>query len=362
MDAVMFAPAAQSQAVQVRHGHKKLLLGLGAALLAAIAGGFGYEWFTVGRFVESTNDAYVGGDVTAIAPHVAGFVSEIAVGDNEYVKQGQLLMRLDDRDFAAADAHAEAVVGEKRAALADLEAKYTLQQSTIRQANAALSARVAEAAFARDDDARYQGLMRAVATSRQAVERAFAADQEAQSDVAGARANVAAANQQVSVLEADIAQARADVAQAEADLKTARLNLTYTEIRAPVDGYLGNRAVHIGAYVSVGTYLASVIPAHGLWVDANFKEDQLAHIRPGQNVTISADVLPNQKFSGHVASLAPGTGAVFSVIPPENATGNFTKIVQRVPVRIVLDQERATLGGLRPGLSIVAKVDTRSAL
>jgi membrane fusion protein (multidrug efflux system) len=362
MDAVMFAPGAQSQTAPARHGYRKLLLELGAVLVAAIAGVFGYQWFTAGRFIESTNDAYVGGDVTAIAPHVAGFVSEIAIGDNQYVRQGQLLMRLDDRDFVAADAHAEAVVSGKRAALADLEARYTLQQSTIREANATLSAKVAQAAFAKDDDARYQSLMRAVATSRQAVQRAYAADQEAQSDVAGARANATAANQQLSVLEADIAQARADVAQADADLKTARLNLTYTEIRAPVDGYLGNRAVHVGAYVGVGTYLASVIPAHGLWVDANFKEDQLAHIRPGQDVVIFADVLPNEKFRGHVASLAPGTGAVFSVIPPENATGNFTKIVQRVPVRILLDSDGATLGGLRPGLSIVAKVDTRSAL
>ena len=130
------------------------------------------------------------------------------------------------------------------------------------------------------------------------------------------------------------------MAQAQADLQTARLNLGYTEIRAPIDGYVGNRAAQVGAYVAAGTYLLSVVPSHGLWVDANFKEDQLARMTPGEPATVVADVLPGHAFHGHVASLAPGTGAVFSVIPPENATGNFTKIVQRVPVRILLDGER----------------------
>jgi len=165
----------------------------------------------------------------------------------------------------------------------------------------------------------------------------LAADDEARSATKAAEAGLAAARQQLSVLSADIAGARADVAQAKADLETARLNLGYTEICSPIDGYVGNRAAQVGAYVANGAYLLSVIPAHGLWVDANFKEDQLADMRPGQPVTIVADVLPGRNFHGHVESLAPGTGAVFSVIPPENATGNFTKIVQRVPVRIALD-------------------------
>jgi Barrel-sandwich domain of CusB or HlyD membrane-fusion len=148
-------------------------------------------------------------------------------------------------------------------------------------------------------------------------------------------------------------------AQAKADLETARLNLGYTEICSPIDGYVGNRAAQVGAYVANGAYLVSVIPAHGLWVDANFKEDQLAEMRPGQPATIVADVLPGRAFRGHVESLAPGTGAVFSVIPPENATGNFTKIVQRVPVRIALDDGAASLGELRPGLSTTVSVDTK---
>ncbi len=339
---------------------KKVLLLTGALLLTAAATAWGYRWFTVGRYIESTDDAYVGGDVTAIAPHVAGFVSEIAVTDNQFVRQGQLLIRLDARDFRAARDHAAAVVAAKRAALADLKAKYVLQQSTIRQTDADMASKQAAATFARADDARYQNLMRAVATSEQAMQKALTADQQAQSDVTAARAALSGAHQQLAVLTADTDQARADLAQAEADLRTAELNLGYAEIRSPIDGYIGNRAIRTGAYVTVGSYLVSIIPAHGLWVDANFKEDQLAHIRPGEDATVAADVLPGREFHGHVASLAPGTGAVFSVIPPENATGNFTKIVQRVPVRIVLDRADATLGGLRPGLSITASIDTRS--
>lgn len=339
---------------------KKILLLTGALLLAGAGGVYGYKWLTVGRYVESTDDAYVGGDVTAIAPHVAGFVSAIAVTDNQFVRRGQLLLRLDDRDFRAAKDHAAAVVAGKQAALADLQAKYLLQQSTIRETDANVASKQAAASFARTDNARYQNLLRAVAASEQATQRALTADQQAQSDVAAARAASSGAHQQLSVLAADINQARADVAQAGADLRTAELNLGYTEIHSPIDGYIGNRAIRTGAYVTVGSYLVSIIPAHGLWVDANFKEDQLAHIRMGEDANVVADVLPGRIFHGHVASLAPGTGAVFSVIPAENATGNFTKIVQRVPVRIVLDSTDATLGGLRPGLSITASINTRS--
>jgi membrane fusion protein, multidrug efflux system len=338
---------------------RKQLLALGVSLGALAAATFGYHWATVGRFIETTDDAYVGGDVTAIAPHVAGFVSDIEVSDNQHVRKGQLLMRLDNRDFGAVEDHARAVVANKIAVLADLQAKYAAQESSVREADADLAAKNAQAKFARDDDVRYQNLQRAVAISRQDAQRAQAADQVAQASVAAAGATVAASNQQLSVLSAEIEQARADIAQAQADLRTASLNLGYTEIRSPVDGYIGNRAVRVGAYVPVGAYLASVVPAHGLWVDANLKEDQLARVHPGESATVAADVLPGRKFQGRVVSVAPGTGSVFSVIPPENATGNFTKIVQRVPVRIELDSADAQLGGLRPGLSITASIDTR---
>jgi membrane fusion protein (multidrug efflux system) len=334
-------------------------LGL-ACVLALAASGYGYYWWTVGSYFQGTDDAYVGGDVTPISPHISGFIAQVAVIDNQLVKAGQLLVRLDDRDMRAAVAHAEAVLGQRQATLASLQAQYVLQQSTIEQADADVDAKSAEAAFAKIDAERYRTLARTNDASQQQAQKTAATDQAARAAVTASQATLAAAKQQLSVLGANIEEASAAVAQAKADLDTARLNLGYTEIRSPIDGYVGNRAAKIGAYVAQGTYLLSVAPAYGLWVDANFKEDQLARMKPGQPATIVADVLPGRVFHGHVVSLAPATGAVFSVIPPENATGNFTKIVQRVPVRIALDDRDATLAAIRLGLSTYATVDTRS--
>ena len=340
----------------------KALALAGAGLLAATGGAwYATDWWHVGRFIEVTDDAYAGGNVTAVSPHVAGFISEIPVSDNQRVAAGQLLVRLDPRDFRAALDRAQAIADEREATLAGLEAKYVLQQQLIAKAEAELSATAAKAAFAREDAIRYRNLAATSYGSRQNAERAVAVDQEAQSASKAAEAALAAARQQMTVLQADIAAARAGVAQAKADLETARLNLGYTEIRSPIDGYVGNRAAQVGAYIKGGAYLLSVIPARDLWIDANFKEDQLAQMRPGQPATVVADVLPGETFHGHVESLAPGTGSLFSVIPPENATGNFTKIVQRVPVRIALDGADARLGELRPGLSITVSIDTRSS-
>jgi membrane fusion protein, multidrug efflux system len=335
------------------------LAGLAGCLVLGAAR-YGYEWWSVGRFIESTDDAYVGGNVTPISPHVAGFVAEILVATNDHVRAGQPLIRLDDRDFRAAVDRATAVVAARQAALASLEARDRLQQSTIGRAKADLDARTAEATFAKQDDLRYRQLAQSSAGSMQNAEKALAANQVAQSAVVSAGAALDAAKQQLAVFDADIAEARAAVTQAEADLQTATLNLGYTEIRSPIDGYIGNRAAQVGAYVSGGAYLLTVVPAHELWVDANFKEDQLERMAPGQPATVVADTLPDHIFHGRVLSVAPGAGAIFSVIPPENATGNFTKIVQRVAVRVALDPDDEKLGALRPGLSTTASVDIRS--
>lgn len=357
--AVERATTAGKAATGLRFGRKQLVLA-GLALAITLGGiGYGRYWWETGRFIEATDDAYAGGNVTAVSPHVAGFVAEILVGDNEHVGAGQILIRLDARDYRAALDHAQAVAEERQAARTGLEAKYALQEAMIRQAEADLAAKAAHANFAVADAVRYRNLALTGYGTRQNAERTSAADTEAQAGIKASEAGLAAARQQLTVLAADIAAARAAVAQAKADLATARLNLGYTEIRSPIDGYTGNRAAQIGAYVASGAYLLSIIPAHGLWVDANFKEDQLAQMRPGQPAAVIADVLPGKIFRGHVESLAPGTGAIFSVIPPENATGNFTKIVQRVPVRIALDDADARLGEMRPGLSTTVSVDTR---
>jgi len=339
---------------------RRSLVAIALSLLTLAALWYGEQWWTAGRFVETTDDAYVGGDVTPIAPHVAGFVAQILVADNQYVRQGQPLIRLDARDFQAALDRATAIVSERQADLANLEAKTTLQQATIRQAEADLAAKKAAAVFADEDAIRYRTLARVSAGSVQDSQRALAATQTAQAAVLASAAALDAAKQELAVLETEIAGAKAAETQAAADRQTAQLNLGYTEIDAPIDGYVGDRAAQIGAYITSGTELLSIVPAHGLWIDANFKEDELAHMKPGQPATVVADVLPGRVFRGHVLSLAPATGAVFSVIPAQNATGNFTKIVQRVPVRIALDGADATLDLLRPGLSTTVAVDTKS--
>jgi membrane fusion protein, multidrug efflux system len=236
-----------------------------------------------------------------------------------------------------------------------------LQQSTVRQQEADLSAKAAQLTFATQDASRYDKLAQTSAGSRQDAQRSASVEQVSRAAVAASAASLQAGRQQLKVVEAQIAEADADLAQSRSDLETARLNIGYTEIRAPIDGYVGNRAAQVGAFVNAGSYLVSIIPANGLWVDANFKEDQLTRMSDGDTATVIADVLPGHAFRGHVASFAPGTGAVFSVIPAENATGNFTKIVQRVPVRVLLDAGDADLRMLRPGLSIIAHVDTRSS-
>ena len=336
-------------------------LGLVVAVLAILSGGAwaGRHWWAVRRYIETTDDAYIGGNVTAIAPHVSGFVAQVLAADNERVHTGQVLVRLDPRDFQTALDHAAAVVDARTTEVEGLRARYTLQQSTIRQNEADRAAKAARASFTAQDAERYRNLAQTNAVSRQEAQQSSTLDQEARAAVSSSGAALEAARQQLKVLEAQIAAARAAEAQARSDLQTAQLDLGYTEIRSPIDGYVSNRAAQVGAYVKQGAYLVSVIPAAGLWVDANFKEDQLARIRPGQMATVRTDVLPHQPFHGRVLSLAHGTGAVFSVIPPENATGNFTKIVQRVPVRIALDARDPGVEMLRPGLSITASVDTR---
>jgi len=338
---------------------KKLLLriAIGAAIVAGVV--YGGHWWTVGRFIEDTDDAYVGGDVTVIGPKVPGYIDKVAVTDNQFVHAGDLLVKIDDRDYRAALAKADGAVAAQEALLANLDANEALQQAVIRQAQAGVAAAAAETQRSRDDEARYRDLSSRSAVSIESAQRADAAYKTARAGSDKAQASLIAAQRQIDVIDSQKQQARAALQQARAEQDIARINEGYTELRAPVDGVVGNRRARAGAYASAGSQLLSVVPAHGLWVDANFKEDQLARMTAGQKVEIRADVLPGRVFHGHLASLAPATGAQFSVLPPENATGNFTKVVQRVPVRVVLDHADGDLGVLRPGLSVVANVDTR---
>jgi len=332
------------------------------ALLAAaiVAGAYGWHWWHTGRFLENTDDAYVGGDVTVVGTKIPGFIAEVLVTDNEAVHAGELLVQIDDRDFRAALQKAEAAVAAQRALLANLDATRDLQHAVINEAQAGVAATAAESARARDDSERYRNLVAKAAVSLQSQQKAEADYREALAAGQKAQASLQAAQREVNVIAARRQQAEAALAQAVAERDLAQLNLRYTELRAPVDGVIGNRRARAGAYATAGTPLLSVVPARGLWVDANFKEGQLARLRPGQPVEIEADVMPGHVFHGRVASMAPATGAQFSILPPENATGNFTKIVQRVPVRIALDEADGTLGLLRPGLSVTAVVDAHA--
>jgi membrane fusion protein, multidrug efflux system len=329
------------------------------AVAAGAAAWFAWFWWTEGRFIETTDDAYVGGDVTTLSSKVAGFIENVSVIDNQQVKAGDLLVKLDDRDYRAQLARAQASVAAQTAALVNLDANRRLQQSMIDQAEADIAATVAELTRARYDFDRYRTLSNDKFAPLQRFQQADADHEKARAADRKARAALEAAKRRLDVIDTQKQQSQAALDQALADRDLAALNLAYTEIRAPIDGVVGNRSARAGAYATAGVQLLAIVPARGLWVDANFKESQLARMREGQVAQVVADVLPGVRFRGHVASLAPATGAQFSVIPPENATGNFTKIVQRVPVRIVLEEDGSELGRLRPGLSVVVQVDER---
>jgi membrane fusion protein (multidrug efflux system) len=329
----------------------RLAYGAVAVVLAAAAA----YWVLVLRFEQSTDDAYVGGNVTVMAPKVTGFISDILVQDNQHVSANQVLIRLDARDYDAKLAQANAEVDSARAAVVELQAKQTLQAAVINQHQAEVRASSAELTRSAEDQTRYRELVKDDAVSNQIVERADADFSKAQAAVQSNSAAVQAAQRELDVLGAQIADAQARVNTALAEQRVAQLNVEYTTIRSPVDGYIGNRTARVGMLANIGAPLLTVVPSTDLWVDANFKEDQLKKMQIGDkaDVALDASSLP---LHGYVESLAPATGATFSVLPPENATGNFTKIVQRVPVRIRLNVPRGMESVLRPGLSATVEV------
>jgi membrane fusion protein (multidrug efflux system) len=329
-------------------------------LIVLTAGGVWLrEWWLVGRFIEATDDAFVGADITTIASKVPGFVTRVAVSDNQRVRADDLLVVIDDREYRAELAEAEATVQREEATLANLDASAQLQGALIDQARAKTASTAAERRRAETDGVRARDLAKQHVVSEQDFERADATAIAARAEDDAARAALLAAERQLAVIKTQKQQAQAALARAKAALELDRLNLSYTEIRSPIDGMVGNRHARVGDYATAGAQLMSIVPVSGLYVDANFKESQIGQMRSGQPAVIEADVLRGVKFHGRVESLSPATGAVFSLLPAENATGNFTKIVQRVPVRIRLEAEAAELGKLRPGLSVVASVDRR---
>lgn len=337
---------------------KFILLGLLVAIFAG--GGYGaFYWFTEGRYFESTDNAYVQADNSSVSPRVQGYVREVEVNDNQRVKQGEVLVRLDDADFAAKLADAEAAVQAQQGALASNAAKVEWQRSNIERARAQIGSVQADLDQAQRDYARYQSLAGSDFVTKQKFETTRAEVEKQKALLATAQANMAAEEQQLLVVQAAIKEIQAKLAQMQAQLTLVRNDLDNTVIRAPIDGVVGNRTVRPGQFVKQGAQLLVVVPLPNIYVVANFKETQLSQMRPGQKVSMKVDAFPGRKFPGHVESFAPASGAQFSILPPENATGNFTKVVQRIPVRIALDDANdAAL--LRPGLSVDVSVDLRT--
>jgi membrane fusion protein (multidrug efflux system) len=333
----------------------------GAGLIAiAAAADFGHSYWTTGRFEVSTDDAYVKADTTVIAPKVSGYLSEVLVADNQAVKAGQPLARIDDRDYRVAVAQANADVAAARAEIDNVSASLDQQQAVIAQARSTVAVDQASLTYTQQDNDRYISLARTGAGSVQNEQQAVSKLQVAQSILQRDQAAVLAAERQTGMLRAQLAKAEALLAHDQAVRDQAALNLSYTTIVAPEDGVIGNRTLRTGQYVTAGTQLMAVVPVSGVYVVANYKETQLTDVRAGQPVTIDVDMFPGTTVKGRVDSLAPASGQEFALLPPDNATGNFTKIVQRIPVKITLDAGDKLAGMLRPGMSVTPIVDTKS--
>jgi membrane fusion protein (multidrug efflux system) len=344
-----------------RRAIKRVAAALALSLGAAGIADFGYGYLTTGRYLESTDDAYVKADSTIISPKVSGYISEVLVGDNQAVKAGQLLARIDDRDFRTALQQAQADVAGAEAAVGNFDAQLALQQPIIEQGTADVTAAEANLKFAQEERARYDELMKSGSGTIQRAQQTDAALREKTAQVQHSQSGLLAARRKVDVLTTDRAKAVAQLDRARAVAEQAALNLSYTEISAPVDGTVGARSLRVGQFVQAGTQLMAVVPLDAVYVVANFKETQLTYVRNGQPVEIGIDSFRSTRLRGHVDSLSPASGLEFALLPPDNATGNFTKIVQRVPVKIVLD-DHSLSGLLRPGMSAEPVIDTKATV
>jgi membrane fusion protein (multidrug efflux system) len=318
---VAFREPLPPKTISHRHSRRSVLtLGIAVLLIAAAAAYGGYYW-AIGRFLQSTDDAYVQADSTIVAPKVSGYLSKVLVEDNQPVKADQPLAKIDDRDYVASLDQAKADVATAQADIENVTAALQQQQAVIAQA--------------RDT---------------------------AQSTLTRDTAAVTAAEEQVGVLQAQLAKGKATLQHYQAVQEQAQLNLGYTNIVAPIDGVVGARSLRVGEYVQAGTQLMAVVPLAAVYVVANFEETQLAGIRKGAPVNIVVDTYSGATVKGHVDSIAPASGEEFALLPPDNATGNFTKIVQRIPVKIAIDPSDPLRGELRPGMSVTATVDTKEPM
>jgi len=343
--------AEQEDPATARRRKRRNWLIAGAVGLVALIGAvwYGVHWFTVGRYFVETDDAYTQADAVTLSPQVAGTIAELRVTDNQRVRAGDRIARIDDRTYKAQLDQARADLAAAEANIRNAEAQIELEKAVVEQARAGVNSAEAAQKFAEEEADRYSRLVK---TGAGTVQRS----QQAQSDLIQGRA---AEEKKLGVLETTLEQTRAAAERARAAVEQAEINLGYTRLVAPVDGVVGDRSARVGQYVQPGTRLLTLVPMDEVYVVANYKETQLDRMHQGQHVELEVDAYPGTKIRGRVDSLAPGSGAQFALLPPENATGNFTKIVQRVPVKILIDGDDPLKGRLRPGLSVLTSVDVR---
>jgi membrane fusion protein (multidrug efflux system) len=316
-------------------------------------------YLLVGSYFVSTDDAYISADTAMIAPKIGGYVATVLVSDNQAVTAGQVLATLDDRDYQAGFDAAKADVQAAKAAILSDQAQLELQQAKIQAAQATVAADEARERFAAQDKRRYAQASQSGASTAQSSSQAATELATAQAAVDEDKANLLGAQKQVDVLNAELGQAEASLAQAKAKATQAALDLSHTQIVAPFNGVVGNKTVAAGDYLQPGTQIMAIVPLKQVYVLANYKETQITNIWPGQKVTIAVDGFPDLHVTGVVDSLSPSSGQEFALLPPDNATGNFTKIVQRLPVKIDINMTSDLVGKLRPGMSVEPDIDTR---
>jgi membrane fusion protein, multidrug efflux system len=330
------------------------------SILALVGIGYGIRWLVYGRYIESTDDAYLRADTVTVSPRVNGYIDQIYVIDNQIVKAGDPLVRIDLRNYKALLSQQDATVDARQADIQAAESQITQQAATVDQARAQLVGAEANAKYARDEADRYKGLRDQGVETDERYQQAVNERNQTAAAVLGAQAGIKVAERQLVTLRSQMTQTRAQLEAAKASSNTAKLNLDDTLIRASIDGRIGDKTAQVGQFVQPGTRLMSVVPVQDVYLVANFKETQVRRMKVGQQATVKVDAIGSTEISGVIQSFAPGTGAEFALLPPENATGNFIKIVQRVPVRIKLLPPRDLAPKLLPGLSVSVDIDTRT--
>jgi membrane fusion protein (multidrug efflux system) len=329
-------------------------------LVALIALGLFGHWLLIGRFHESTDNAYVQGEITRVSSQLGARIEQVLVADNQHVEKGQLLLTLETADFQLALERARAALATREAELAQAQSRLSQQGSLIAASQADVAAGQANLSRSQIDLSRAQTLRKPGYVSEERVTTLSADSRVARSQLSKAEADLAAQRQQVDALNADIKRLQAQIANARAEIAQAELNLTRTEIHAPISGTIGQRSARSGQVVQAGANLLSIVPSDAIWVQANFKETQIGRMQAGQRAELVFDAYPDTPIEGRIDSLFAASGAQFSLLPPDNATGNFTKVVQRIPVKLTFAADNPLQGKIRPGMSVEVKVDISS--